>query len=56
MRRRIGGSADGVQFIDFDRDADSFDAAVSSAVENVERVRGARVVRLEGGDPAAMAV
>ena len=50
------GSADGVQFIVFDRDAASFDVAVSSAVENVERVRGVRVVRLEGGDPASMAV
>ena len=49
------GSTGGVQFIDFDRDAASFDAAVSSAVENVERVRGVRVVRLEGGDPASMA-
>ncbi len=44
------GSTGGVQFIDFDRDAASFDAAVSSAVENVERVRGVRVVRLEGGE------
>ena len=50
------GSTGGVQFIDFDRDAASFDAAVSSAAENVERVRGARVVCLEGGDPASMAV
>ena len=50
----VGGTG-GVQFIDFDRDAASFDAAVSSAVENVERVRGVRVVRLEGGELDAIA-
>ena len=35
------GSADGVQFIDFDRDAATSDAAISSAVADVERAIGA---------------
>lgn len=40
------GVADGVQFIDFDRDAASLDEAVLSAVADVERVDGVRVVRV----------
>lgn len=31
------GSTDGVQFIDFDREADSLDEAVLSAVADIER-------------------
>ena len=49
------GSTDGVQFIDFDRDAGSFDAAVSSAMADVEGVDGVRVVRLEGDGLVATA-
>ena len=41
-------STDGVQCIDFDRDAASLDAAVLSAVADVEQVGGVRVVRLAG--------
>lgn len=48
-------STDGVQCIDFDRDAGSFDAAVSSAMADVEGVDGVRVVRLEGDGPASTA-
>ena len=40
--------AEGVQFIDFDRDAGSLEDAVLSAVADVERVDGAKVVRLAG--------
>ncbi len=40
------GSVDGVQFIDFDRDAASLDVAVLSAVADVEQVGGFQVVRL----------
>lgn len=40
------GRADGIQYIDFDRDAPSFDEAVLSAVTDVERVAGAEVVRV----------
>lgn len=37
---------DSVQFIDFDRDAASLDEAVLSAVADIERVDGVRVVRV----------
>ena len=47
------GSTDGVQFIEFDRDAASLDVAILSAVADVERVSGVRVVRL--GAPQARA-
>ena len=42
------GSADGVQFIDFDRDAAGMDVAILSAVADVEQVGGVQVVRLAG--------
>ena len=38
------GSTDGVQFIDFDRDAASLKAAIQSAVADAERVDGIRVL------------
>ena len=44
----VVSSMDGVQRIDFDRDAASLDAAVLSAVADVERVGGVRVVHLVG--------
>ncbi|MCY4600761.1 MAG: hypothetical protein OXF27_12685 [Acidobacteria bacterium] len=40
------GRTDGIQYIDFDRDAPSFDEAILSAVTDVERVAGAEVVRV----------
>ena len=46
------GSADGVQFIDFDRDAASLDVAVLSAVADVEQVGGVQVVRLANAGSA----
>lgn len=49
------GSADGVQFIDFDRDAASLDAAVLSAVADVEQAGRIRVVRLAGAGLVSMA-
>ena len=42
------GCTDGVQFIDFNRDAASLDAAVLSAVADAERVDGIRVLRVAG--------
>ena len=42
------GSTDGVQFIDFDRDAASLGDAVLSAVADVEQVPGVQVVRMAG--------
>ena len=40
------GSTDGVQFIEFARDAASSDVAILSALADVERVSGVRVVWL----------
>ena len=42
------GSTDGIQFIDFDREAASLDDAVLAAVADVERVPGVQVVRMAG--------
>ena len=49
------GSTDGVQFIDFDREAASLDDAVLSAVADVEQVPGVRVVRWAATSPALAA-
>ena len=49
------GSTDGVQFIDFDREAASLDDAVLSAVADVERVPGAQVVRMAGAGLVSIA-
>lgn len=40
------GCADGVQFVDFDREAGAFGDAILSAVDDVEKVEGVRVVRI----------
>lgn len=40
------GSSQGVQFMDFDREAGSVDEAVRSAVADVESVEGLKVARL----------
>ena len=40
------GPSEGVQFLDFDREADSADEAVRSAVADVESVEGLMVARL----------
>ena len=42
------GRSDGIQYVDFDREAASFDEAALSAVRDVERVDGVSVVRLAG--------
>ena len=42
------GSRDGVQFLDFDRDAASLGEAVLSAVADAQRVNGVQVVRVAG--------
>ena len=46
------GSTDGIQFIDFDREATSWDEAVRSAVADVERVDGVQVIRVNEGRSA----
>lgn len=40
------GSTDGIQFIDFDREATTWNEAVLSAVADVERVDGVQVIRV----------
>ena len=40
------GRSEGVQFLDFDREAESVDEAVRSAVADVESVEGLMVARL----------
>ena len=40
------GRSDGLQYVDFDREAASLDEAVLSAVRDVEHVDGASVVRV----------
>lgn len=42
----LAGSSEGVQFLDFDREAGSADEAVRSAVADVESVEGLKVARL----------
>lgn len=40
------GSSDGIQFLDFDREAVSLEEAVRSAVVDIESVDGLKVVRV----------
>ena len=40
------GTADGIQYLDFDREADALEDAVLSAVADIEAVDGLEVVRL----------
>lgn len=49
------GRADGVQFADFDRDADSLQDAVLSAVSELESIEGVSVLRLADAGLVSMA-
>ena len=40
------GNSDGVQYVDFDREASNVDQAVLSAVEDLENIEGVEVVRI----------
>ena len=40
------GQVDGVQYVDFDREAASLDEAIQSALAELRRVDGAEVVRI----------
>ena len=40
------GRIDGVQYVDFDREAASYDEAVLSAVADIERIGGVQVIRV----------
>ena len=49
------GRTDGVQYLDFDREAPSPEVAILSAIADVERVPGVEVIRLADGGLASMA-
>ena len=49
------GCSDGVQFVDFDREADAFDDAILSAVDDLEKLQGVRVVRIADAGLASLA-
>jgi len=49
------GRSHGVQYLDFDREAPSLDAAVLSAVADVERLDGVEVLRIAGAGLVSMA-
>ena len=49
------GRIDGVQYVDFDREAPSLDEAILSAVADLERVDGVDVVRIADAGLVSMA-
>ncbi|WP_419552875.1 helix-turn-helix transcriptional regulator [Candidatus Poriferisodalis sp.] len=49
------GRADGIQFADFDRDADTFQDAVLTAVAELESIRSVTVMRLANAGLVSMA-
>ena len=48
------GRTDGVQYLDFDRNAPSLESAILSAVADVEGINGVEVVRLAGAGLVSM--
>ena len=49
------GRTDGVQYLDFDREAPNPKTAILSAIADVERLPGVEVIRLAGGGVVSMA-
>lgn len=49
------GVSDGVQYVDFDREADGFDDAILSAVDDLETLQGVEVVRIADAGLASLA-
>ena len=49
------GRSDGVQYVDFDREADAFDEAILSAVDDLEKLQGVHVVRIADAGLASLA-
>ena len=49
------GRSDGVQFVDFDREAGSLDHAILSAVDDLEKLEGVEVVRIADAGLASLA-
>ncbi len=49
------GCAHGVQYVDFDREAETFDDAILSAVDDIEKLDGVEVVRVADAGLASLA-
>ncbi|MDE0449935.1 MAG: hypothetical protein OXH96_24985 [Spirochaetaceae bacterium] len=49
------GRTDGMQYLDFDREASNPATAIASAIANVERLPDVAVLRLAGGGVVSMA-
>ena len=49
------GRVDGIQYVDFDREAASLDRAILSAVADLERIEGVEVVRIADAGLVSMA-
>ena len=49
------GRIDGIQYVDFDREAASLDRAILSAVADLERIDGVNVVRIADAGLVSMA-
>ena len=49
------GSSDGVQYVDFDREAEALDDAILSAVDDLEKLEGIEVIRIADAGLASLA-
>ena len=49
------GSSDGVQYVDFDREAEALDDAILSAIDDLEKLEGVEVVRIADAGLASLA-
>ncbi len=49
------GSSDGVQYVDFDREAGALDDAILSAVDDLEKLEGVEVIRIADAGLASLA-
>ena len=49
------GSSDGVQYVDFDREAEALDDAILSAVDDLEKLEGVEVIRIADAGLASLA-
>ena len=47
------GRTDGIQYVDFDREAPSLETAILSAIADLERLPDVEVIRLAGEGPMA---
>lgn len=48
------GCSDGVQYVDFDREAEDFNDAILSAVDDLEKLDGVQVVRIADAGLASL--